>query len=111
MNVSLPPAEERYIKTKIKKGLFKNPAEVVRKALCLMREQESGRPPSRLMNAVQKGLDDVKAGRVKTYPSVKAFMKKIESDNARKIKSGEPFKYDPDVIGPGDDGPWGGNLS
>jgi antitoxin ParD1/3/4 len=111
MNLNLPPVDDRYIKGKVKKGFYSNVTEAVRDAVRRMREQDSGEQPSRLMKAVQKGLDDVAAGRVKTYPSVKALMKDIEREGERAMKSGEPFEYDPDVIGPGNDGPWGESLS
>ena len=111
MNLNLPPVDDRYVKSKVKKGYYSNVTEVVRDAVRRMREQDRNEQPPRLMKAVQKGLDDVAAGRVKTYSSVKALIKDIEREGEREMKSGKPFEYDPDVIGPGDDGPWGENLS
>lgn len=42
MHVSLTPALERVVRQKIKSGLYNNASEVVREALRLMIERESG---------------------------------------------------------------------
>jgi len=42
MHVSLTPALEKHVRKKIDSGLYNNASEVVREALRLMIEQESG---------------------------------------------------------------------
>ncbi|HEY1936106.1 MAG TPA: type II toxin-antitoxin system ParD family antitoxin [Acetobacteraceae bacterium] len=42
MNVSIPPELEEYIRRKVAVGPFSDPSEVIREALQLMQERESG---------------------------------------------------------------------
>jgi putative addiction module CopG family antidote len=46
MNVSLTPELEEFIRRKVAAGPFSDPSEVIREALQLMRECESGRRPA-----------------------------------------------------------------
>ncbi|MGE3623858.1 MAG: type II toxin-antitoxin system ParD family antitoxin [Bdellovibrionales bacterium] len=106
MNINLPPVDEQFVKMKVEQGYYSNVTEVVRDAVRRMREQDPDSVNPRLMAALQKGLDDVKKG--KGVPYDKKFWPNLERKVRSRIASGKPMKYDPDVIGPGDEEPWGG---
>jgi hypothetical protein len=58
-----------------------------------------------LREALRKG-EESGPGEVVT----KELMDKILKEAIARAESGEPVEYDPDVIGPGDDEPWGDAL-
>ena len=60
MNVSLSPALEDFIKTKVDSGLYNSTSEVVREALRLLQEQDEKK--ATLKAALQVGYDAYKAG-------------------------------------------------
>ena len=66
MNVSLGPLFEDFVASMVKSGAYQSNSEVVREALRLMRDREEVRRIrlEELRREVQKGLDDVDAGRV-----------------------------------------------
>ncbi|MCH7639977.1 MAG: type II toxin-antitoxin system ParD family antitoxin [Bacteroidetes bacterium] len=59
MNVSLPRAQEKYVKGLVKKGRYNSASEVVRTGLRLLEEQEriNELKLKDLRAAIQKGLD------------------------------------------------------
>ena len=71
MNVSLTPELETLIGEKVKTGRYHSASEVVREALRLLEEQDKLKELRRekLREEIQKGVDDMKAGRYKTYNS------------------------------------------
>lgn len=68
MHVSLPPALEEFVRSKIASGLYDDASEVVREALRLMREHEevSHLKLARLREALAEGEADLAAGRFVT---------------------------------------------
>lgn len=65
MNVSLTPELETMIHNKVQSGLYNSASEVVREALRLLEEQDRIKEMrlEDLRREIQKGLDEVKAGR------------------------------------------------
>lgn len=66
MNVSLTPELEAYINAKVESGLYASASEVVREALRLHQGHDpvTGLPVSQIQEMIQKGLEDLEAGRV-----------------------------------------------
>lgn len=56
MNVSITPELEEYIRRKVATGPFSDPSEVIRKALQLMQERDSGGRPAPSKDDVVAGL-------------------------------------------------------
>lgn len=65
MNVSLTPELEMLVNEKVKSGDYNSASEVVREALRLLKEQDRLKQILRdeLRKEIQKGVDDMKAGR------------------------------------------------
>lgn len=65
MNVSLTPELESLINNKVKTGLYNSASEVVREALRLLEEQDRLKEIrlEDLRRELQKGVDDLRAGR------------------------------------------------
>jgi antitoxin ParD1/3/4 len=65
MNVSLTPELETLVNEKVKSGNYNSASEVVREALRLLKEQDQLKQLRReeLRKEIQKGADDMKAGR------------------------------------------------
>jgi antitoxin ParD1/3/4 len=65
MNVSLTKTLEAFVRSKVDSGLYNNASEVVRDALRLLeaRERIEAKHLNWLRAEVQKGIDDVEAGR------------------------------------------------
>ncbi len=68
MNVSLTPELETLVNDKVKSGDYNSASEVVREALRLLKEQDQLKELHReeLRREIQKGMDDMKAGRYAT---------------------------------------------
>lgn len=68
MNVSLTQELESLIAKKVKSGRYHSASEVVREALRLLEEQDELKEIRRkeLRREIQKGVDDMKAGRYTT---------------------------------------------
>lgn len=68
-NVNLPEHQSAFIKEMMKEGRYQNASEVVRAGLRLLEdhEEEQRLKLERLRAEVQKGLDDVEAGRYITF--------------------------------------------
>lgn len=92
MNINFAPMDENYIKQMVEAGYYSNATELVRDAVRRMRERSSVNP--RLMAAIQKGADDIAAGRVVAYDE--HFW---ENTRARALQLAESnAAFDPDVI-------------
>lgn len=77
MNVSLTPELERIVETKVKDGLYNSASEVVREALRLLqkRDEVSQLKLDALRAEIQKGVDDLEAGRYQNGNDVMAGFK------------------------------------
>ncbi len=66
MNVSLTPQLEKFVAQKVKSGMYSSASEVVRESLRLLNQQSIGEKEqlASLKKDIQRGLDDIKAGRV-----------------------------------------------
>lgn len=66
MNVSITPELEKFVQKQVKSGMYNSASEVFREALRLlaMREEIRRQRIEKLRAEIQKGLDDVAAGRV-----------------------------------------------
>ncbi len=77
MNVNLTPELEAFVKDKVSSGRYNSSSEVVRDALRLFEEQDRFREMKLelLRKEIQKGIDDLDAGRVS----------KLSMDDIRRI--------------------------
>lgn len=80
MNVSLTPELENLVNQKVKTGLYNSASEVLREGLRLLQQRDEMREAklNALRVEIQKGIDDLEAGRVYDGPSTMAeFRKKL----------------------------------
>ena len=80
MNVSLTPELEQIVAQRVKSGLYNSASEVVREGLRLLQQRDEMREAklSALGAGIQKGIDDLEAGRVYDGPTVMAeFREKL----------------------------------
>ena len=65
MNVSLTPELEKVVDQKVKSGLYNSASEVVREGLRLLQQRDEMREAklNALRAEIQKGIDDLEAGR------------------------------------------------
>jgi antitoxin ParD1/3/4 len=65
MNVSLTPELEKIVDIKVKSGLYNSASEVVREGLRLLQQRDEMREMKldALRKEIQKGIDDLEAGR------------------------------------------------
>jgi antitoxin ParD1/3/4 len=65
MNVSLTPELEKIINFKVQSGLYNSASEVVREGIRLLQQRDELREMKldALRNEIQKGIDDLEAGR------------------------------------------------
>ncbi len=65
MNVSLTPELEQFVNFKVKSGLYNSASEVVREGLRLLQQRDelSELKLEALRTEIQKGVDDLEAGR------------------------------------------------
>lgn len=88
MNVSLTPELERIVDVKVKSGLYNSASEVVREGLRLLQQRDEMREVklAALRGEIQKGIDDLEAGRVFDGPSTMASFRekllKMKRNNA-----------------------------
>lgn len=77
MNVSLTPELEQIVRLKVESGLYNSSSEVVREGLRLLqqRDQMRERKLEALRQEIQKGIDDLEAGRVRDGGEVMAEFK------------------------------------
>lgn len=74
-NVNLTPVLETFVKTQVSLGHFNNASEVHRAALAAMARQEEERQLrlEQLRREIQRGIDDVDAGRSVRIVSAKSL--------------------------------------
>ncbi len=79
MEITLPAELEKLINERIESGFYDSPGEVVREGLQLLKEQDQLRQIRReeLRREIQKGIDDMREGRYKTYNSAEEMMEDI----------------------------------
>ena len=80
MNVSLTPELEHIVDQKVKSGLYNSASEVVREGLRLLQQRDEMRDAKlhALRAEIQKGIDDLEAGRIYDGPSTMAeFREKL----------------------------------
>lgn len=65
MNVSLTPELEQIVDQKVKSGMYNSASEVVREGLRLLQHRDEVREAklNALRAEIQKGIDDLEAGR------------------------------------------------
>ena len=82
MNVSLTPELESIVKAKVDSGMYSSASEVIREALRMQYFREL--KVARLKAELQKGLDDLEAGRVREIDMDTFFEEVIESIKSKR---------------------------
>lgn len=80
MNVSLTKELEQIVDQKVKSGLYTSASEVVREGLRLLQQRDDLREAKlkALRAEIQKGIDDLEAGRIYDGPTTMAeFREKL----------------------------------
>lgn len=77
MNVSLTPELEMLVDSKVKSGLYNSASEVVRAGIRLLQERDDMREAklNALRADIQKGIDDLEAGRFRDGEEAMAEIK------------------------------------
>ena len=70
MNTHLPEDLERFVQAKVKSGRFTSPDQAITEAVRLLQQQEEAEE-ARVLKGIQRGLEDVRAGR--TQPLAESF--------------------------------------
>ena len=87
MNVSLTTELENIVDQKVKSGQYNSASEVVREGLRLLQQRDDMREAklNALRAEIQKGIDDLEAGRIYDGPTAMAEMRerllKMKRDN------------------------------
>lgn len=95
MQVELSSVDASYISELVKNGYFQNEEEAVAAVIRHDRQQYEAKI-NRLNNALQKGIDDVKAGRVTPYTS--ELLNELFEEALAEEERGESLEIDADVI-------------
>lgn len=88
MNVSLTSELEQVVDQKVKSGMYTSASEVVREGLRLLQERDEMRETklNALRAEIQKGIDDLEAGRIVDGPTTMAEFRekllKLKQNNA-----------------------------
>ena len=85
MNVSLTPALEKYVASKVKSGLYQTASEVVREGLRLLRErdQEGRRKLEDLRREINIGIEQADQGL--TVPINEATLERIRARAKKRL--------------------------
>lgn len=77
MNVSLTPELEKLVNQKVKTGLYNSASEVLREGLRLLQQRDEMREAklNALRAEIQKGIDDLEAGRYRDGAEAMAEIK------------------------------------
>ena len=77
MNVSLTPELEQIVDQKVKSGMYNSASEVVREGLRLLQQRDEMRETklNSLRAEIQKGIDDLEAGRYRDGAEAMAEIK------------------------------------
>lgn len=78
MNITLTPELEKLINEEIKSGEYDSAGEVLRQGLLLLKERKARRED--LRREIQKGIDDIREGRSKTYDSADEMIEEVISE-------------------------------
>jgi len=65
MNITLSPALENFVRETVETGHYNNESDVMSEALRLLQQKEKKR--KELFDALDKGFEDLEAGRYKEY--------------------------------------------
>ncbi len=86
MNVSLTRQLEKYVNRKVATGRYQTASEVVRDALRLLEEQDRRRLEE-LRSEIQKGLDDIEAGRYQEFDrkGLKKLAEEVKQRGRRRL--------------------------
>ncbi len=90
-NVNLTPELDSFVKSQVASGYFNNASEVHRAALAAMAREEEERELrlQRLREEIQKGIDDLDAGRytsVTTEEEHRALFKELREKSIQRAK-------------------------
>lgn len=91
MNVSLTPELEAFVHEKVASGRYTSASEVVRESLRLLEDEDraKGRRLEALKMEVQKGLDDIEAGRFVSLENEEDFTRlasEIKAEGLRRFE-------------------------
>ena len=77
MNVSLTPELEQIVDQKVKSGMYNSASEVVREGLRLLQQRDDMHKEklNALRTEIQKGIDDLEAGRYRDGAEAMAEIK------------------------------------
>lgn len=91
MNVSLTPELEKWIEECVKSGLYASSSEVVRAGLRkLMQDRDPEFPAwthEQMRAEIQKGMDDIRAGRVSTIEDLDALREETKQRGLSKLRT------------------------
>jgi len=84
MNVSLPAALAEFVEKEVASGTYATASEVVRDGLRLLREERAvyEEKLAILRREIQKGIDDIEAGRIDDRPIEEIVADILDKDNA-----------------------------
>ncbi len=82
MNITLTPELENLVREEIMSGDYHSPNDVLREGLLLMKEMKLSRAEriENLRREVQKGIDQIREGKSKSYNSADEMMEEIISE-------------------------------
>lgn len=91
MHISLTDRLEAWVRAKVESGLYNNASEVIREALrTQMRAEQTHQEKLDALRAeIDKGLEDVRQGRVSDF-DFDAIMAEIDSEAAEKTETSGP---------------------
>ncbi|MCE5230445.1 type II toxin-antitoxin system ParD family antitoxin [bacterium] len=87
MNISLPPALEKFVQDKVSSGQFSTASEVVRDGLRLLQEQDVIRKMrlEELRREVQIGIDEIERGEGIVYNSIEEFAEDVKKRGRERL--------------------------
>jgi putative addiction module CopG family antidote len=93
MHVRFADVDENFIKTEVQSGFYNNETELVRDAVCRMREEKER--ARHFQEAVARGIQAIDPG--ETVVLTPDLLHEIKQDAIRKAKNDEPYSQ-PDAI-------------
>lgn len=87
MNISLPPALEKFVQNKIGSGRYSTASEVVRDGLRMLQEQDQLHQMrlDDLRREVQIGIDEIERGEGITYDSIDDFIEDVKKRGRERL--------------------------
>ena len=91
MNITLTPELENLVKEEISSGDYHSPQDVVREGLLLLKEMKHSRQEriENLRREVQKGIDQIREGKSRTYHSADEMIEEIISEARTEFEAGK----------------------